>query len=60
MKKEEILKMTCMVLAGMLSNPVMSGLCTPIDSIPRRILLEILVDEITSVATQKVGLTIEE
>lgn len=60
MKKEEILRMTCTVLSGMLSNPVMSGLCTPVNSVPRRVLFESLVDEITAVATQKLGLTIEE
>ncbi len=60
MKKEQILHLTCIVLSGILSNPIMSDICTPISPVPRRRLFETLVNEITDVATQKMGLTIEE
>lgn len=59
MKKEEILRMASTVFAGILSNPVMSGLCSPVDSGPRSVLFEKIIDEITFMAT-KIGLKIEE
>ncbi len=60
MKKEKILELACIVASGILANPVMANVCSPINSVPRRFLLETLITEITAISKQTLEIVVEE
>jgi hypothetical protein len=60
MKKEKILELACIIASGILANPVMSNVCSPTNSVPRRHLLETLITEITAISKQTLEMVVEE